>query len=605
MINKKIRLIELFAGVGTQALALRDLCKANGVNPDNVFETYRVIEFDKYPVKSYNAIHGTDIEPMDITTIHGEDLDVKEPDKYTAIWTYSFPCFTGDTLVLTSSGYKEIKNVCIGDEVLSHDNKYHKVVASSKTGEKPIWTIQGMGFDEIKCTENHKFYVRKMIKHMPVGENGRRYRTREFLSPEWKECKDLDKSYYLGMAINQNSILPEWDGITFTWNNGRKDQHKNQLSDLLNNHSFWWIVGRYVGDGWSRSQGGIIICCNKKEVNEITPHLRNCGFNYNVVDDKTSAKIHIVLKELDKFLKQFGHGAGEKTLPGFMFDLPINYIRSFIDGYISADGFSLDTYHFGATSISKKLIYSIGQLVAKAYNRPFAIYKNMVPNKKEIDGREINQKDFYQIKWKSNNSKQDKAFYEDGYIWFPISSISNVGAIEEVFDITVDDSHSFIANGVIVHNCQDLSVAGKGAGMDKGSGTRSGLLWEVERLLGEVENLPDVLIMENVTQVHGKKNFDNFNKWCEFLESKGYHNHWEDLNSKDYCIPQNRNRTFMVSTLEDIKYEFPKPVELRFVMKDMLDETVPEKYYINTEKADQLIQELAESGKLDELKGSL
>jgi len=244
MVAKKIRLVELFAGIGSQAMALRDLCIANGLNPDDVFETYKVIEFDKYPVKSYNAIHRTNIEPMDITNISGADLDVVEPEKYTTIWTYSFPC-------------------------------------------------------------------------------------------------------------------------------------------------------------------------------------------------------------------------------------------------------------------------------------------------------------------------------------------------------------------------QDLSVAGRGAGMDKGAGTRSGLLWEVERLLNEVEHLPDVLLMENVAQVHGKKNLSNFNKWCEFLESKGYHNYWQDLNGKDYCIPQNRNRTFMISTLEDIDYEFPRPVELRLVMKDMLDETVDEKYYINNEKADQLIMQLKENGKLDELKECL
>lgn len=590
MINKKIRLVELFAGVGTQAMALRDLCKANGVNQDDVFETYKVIEFDKYPVKSYNAIHGTDIEPMDITKIKGEDLDVKEPDKYTAIWTYSFPCFTGDTLVLTSDGYKEIKNVCIGDEVLSHDNKYHKVVASSKTGEKPIWTIQGMGIDEVRSTENHKFYVRKMIKHTPVGENSKRYRTREFLKPEWKECRDLDKSYYLGVSINQKSDIPFFNNKI--------------IDDLITNNSFWYILGRFVGDGWTPNNTSIIISCNQLKLSTLIPHVENCKLKYKITHNRTSDNLIIYSRDICDVCKLFGHYAVNKHLPGFIFNLPVQYAESFLSGYMNADGtFTGGVYK--ATSISRQLIYGIAAIVAKVYHTPYRIYKVSTPDKTVIENRIVNQKDWYQLVFKKEKRKQDKAFYEDGYIWFPISSISNVGTIEEVFDITVDDSHSFTANGVIVHNCQDLSVAGKGAGMDKGSGTRSGLLWEVERLLGEVENLPDVLIMENVTQVHGKKNFDNFNKWCEFLESKGYHNHWEDLNSKDYCIPQNRNRTFMVSTLEDIKYEFPKPVELRFVMKDMLDETVPEKYYINTEKADQLIQELAESGKLDELKECL
>ena len=146
--------------------------------------------------------------------------------------------------------------------------------------------------------------------------------------------------------------------------------------------------------------------------------------------------------------------------------------------------------------------------------------------------------------------------------------------------------------------CQDLSVAGKGAGMEKGSGTRSGLLWEVERLLNECEHLPQVLLMENVPQVHGKKHVADFDKWIEFLKSKGYSNYWQDLNAKNFGIPQNRNRCFMVSLLGSYTYEFPKPIPLTKTMKDFLEDEVDEKYYINSEKALKLIETLKENGSL-------
>ena len=144
--------------------------------------------------------------------------------------------------------------------------------------------------------------------------------------------------------------------------------------------------------------------------------------------------------------------------------------------------------------------------------------------------------------------------------------------------------------------CQDLSVAGKGRGMTKGSGTRSGLLWEVERLLNEVENLPQVLLMENVPQVHGKKNMDDFQDWIDFLESKGYSNFWQDLNAKNYGVAQNRNRTFMVSILGHAKYTFPEPIELNKVMKDYLEDEVDEKYYVTSQKALDLIERLKQEG---------
>lgn len=144
--------------------------------------------------------------------------------------------------------------------------------------------------------------------------------------------------------------------------------------------------------------------------------------------------------------------------------------------------------------------------------------------------------------------------------------------------------------------CQDLSVAGLGKGMAKGSGTRSGLLWEVERLLNETEQLPQVLLMENVPQVHSKKNMEDFQRWIEFLESKGYSNYWKDLNAKDYGVAQSRNRCFMVSLLGDYTFEFPTPIPLTKTMKDYLEEKVDEKYYIKNDKAKKLIDKLISEG---------
>lgn len=129
--------------------------------------------------------------------------------------------------------------------------------------------------------------------------------------------------------------------------------------------------------------------------------------------------------------------------------------------------------------------------------------------------------------------------------------------------------------------CQDLSLAGKQKGMAKGDNTRSGLLWEVERLLNECNELPQILLMENVTQVHGKKNKEHFDEWIDFLESKGYSNYWKDLNAKNFGIPQNRNRTFMVSVLGDYTYEFPKEFPLKLRLKDMLEDSVDEKFYLS------------------------
>ena len=130
--------------------------------------------------------------------------------------------------------------------------------------------------------------------------------------------------------------------------------------------------------------------------------------------------------------------------------------------------------------------------------------------------------------------------------------------------------------------CQDLSIAGQQKGISKD--TRSGLLLEVERLLLKAKEngtLPKYLLLENVKNLVGKKFIKDFERWLSFLNSLGYYSNWEVLNAKDYGIPQNRERVFVVSSLKNMHYKFPKPVELKSKMKDLLEEKVDDKYYLS------------------------
>lgn len=165
-------------------------------------------------------------------------------------------------------------------------------------------------------------------------------------------------------------------------------------------------------------------------------------------------------------------------------------------------------------------------------------------------------------------------------------------------DLGIEDVKHFTYLLTYSFPCQDLSVAGKMKGMSKGDNTRSGLLWEVERLLNECDELPQVLLMENVPQVHSQDNMPDFQKWIDFLASKGYSNYWQDLNARDYGVAQNRDRCFMVSILGEYNYKFPKPVPLNKTMKDYSEDNVENKYYITSEKAKNLIDTLILDGKI-------
>lgn len=136
---------------------------------------------------------------------------------------------------------------------------------------------------------------------------------------------------------------------------------------------------------------------------------------------------------------------------------------------------------------------------------------------------------------------------------------------------------------LIMHGspCQDFSLAGKQAGGDKDSGTRSSLMYETIRIVEKLK--PKYVIWENVKNLLSKKHIHNFNAYLETMDQLGYTNYYQILNAKDYGIPQNRERVFTISIRNDLNigFEFPPKQELKLKLKDMLEDEVDEKYYLS------------------------
>ena len=182
------------------------------------------------------------------------------------------------------------------------------------------------------------------------------------------------------------------------------------------------------------------------------------------------------------------------------------------------------------------------------------------------------------------NEKQNRTIYNN------IQATHNLVNIQQVKgqDLEIIDTDKYDYILTYSFPCQDLSLAGKGKGMSDTT-TRSGLLWEVERILTECKelgSLPQILLMENVPQIHNEQNTNDFNTWQLRLEELGYKNYWQDLIATDYGIPQTRNRCFMISILGDYNYTFPKPIPLKLKLKDMLEENVDEKYFLSDKMLD-------------------
>ena len=152
----------------------------------------------------------------------------------------------------------------------------------------------------------------------------------------------------------------------------------------------------------------------------------------------------------------------------------------------------------------------------------------------------------------------------------------------EIQDITQWDKNIKDID-LITHGspCQDFSVAGKQAGGDIGSGTRSSLMYETIRIVGQVR--PKYVLWENVKNILSQKHKHNFDAYIDIMNVLGYNSYYQVLNAKDYGIPQNRERVFTVSIRKDIDegdFIFPEKEELNLRLKDILEDEVDEKYFI-------------------------
>lgn len=157
--------------------------------------------------------------------------------------------------------------------------------------------------------------------------------------------------------------------------------------------------------------------------------------------------------------------------------------------------------------------------------------------------------------------------------------VTNLGDIKKIKELPQADlwTYSF--------PCTDISISGQMKGFDKDSNTGSSLLWEVQRLLEKGKDngtLPRFLLMENVKNIVSKRFLPLFQTWVDYLSSLGYKSFYKVLNARDYNVPQNRERCFMISVLNfDGEFNFPETTELKVTLQDLLEKEVEERYFLS------------------------
>lgn len=355
------------------------------------------------------------------------------------------PCFDGDTFVNTNSGLKRIKNIKVGDLVLTHKNRYKEVVELMKRKTDNYYILRAANSTPIKSTGNHPFLVKNKLNN-------------EIL---WLPLESVDPSIHLVAS----SVNLKNESINLKYNLPFEDE------------DFWWVVGRFVGDGWVeefetkrnkvKSTGEkytridkvkrvkISVGREDKTYNLLINKLSKY-FSYRTDHDKTCDKL-IINKynntyDLFYFLKEFGHKATGKHIPYFMYNLDTNYLESFLNGYLSADGSMNKTGLLGFNTVSEELMLGLIMLINKTYkkhcNTQFEKRNKMI-----IENRVVNCNNRFSASFFKEKRNKEKSYFDGEYIWSKITEIKLINKSKVVYNLSVIDDNSYTANNLIVHNC--------------------------------------------------------------------------------------------------------------------------------------------------------
>ena len=340
-----------------------------------------------------------------------------------------FPCFVEGTLVLTKhAGYLPIEQVRVGDLVLTHLGNWKPVTAAMrKCGATTTKVNPTLGF-ETECTSEHPYYARFRVPGCP----------RSFLPPTWLEADRLTKHWRLG------NVLPS----------ERTTDHHSE--------AFWWVVGRYVADGWravSRGKGRVVISAGEGKVEACIERIEAAGFNACLSREETCDRIHITRQWFHDWLEPFGDGCEGKRIPGWVLGLPLPKLRAFVEGYLAGDGHRDNGKHV-FVSVAKQIILGMALAARRVFGTSVSVHTIKRPPTCVIQGRTVNQQDFHRgVVNKTNH----RGFVEGKYSWGELRR-GKGGTNRVVHNLAVQDDESYLANGVIVHNCQPFSHAGKRIG---------------------------------------------------------------------------------------------------------------------------------------------
>ena len=527
---------------------LRNLIAAGHIAPGDVDER-SIVEVQPDDLRGYQQCHF-------FAGIGGWSLALRLagwPD-HRPVWSGSCPCFPAGTLVLTTDGYKPIETVAVGDLVLTHQGRFRAVLeVGSDVAECVV--VKGQGHHGLVCTPGHPFLV---------GND------------EWCEAKDLKgrrwanvaqvpevpvpamvptaKGHFYDKASKGYRVKgdkggkPVYVGLfgtveeaaavrTEAIRDGRIDVRGANAADVWS-PGFARFLGYWIGDGWV-SRDHVFLCGAVGDADLLEQLFAGAKLLGKATLEPTSSRIRCGSKHFVRWLReQFGEYAHGKKIPAWLYGMPEEYRRAFLDGYLLADGHEETGKRGGGrvrvfTTVSKALAIGVrvllNQLGASASIRVINNQRQAV-----IDGRPVSERPSYKV----TAYETVRSFRLLGrHGWGLVRSVEPAGT-HTVYNLAVDEDESYTADGIVVHNCQPFSTAGKQRGCEDDRH-----LWPTFfRLIRECR--PASIFGEQVAGINGLAWIDHV---FADLENQDYAVGAADLPACGAGAPHRRQRLFWVA----------------------------------------------------------
>ncbi|MDO5546813.1 MAG: DNA cytosine methyltransferase [Eubacteriales bacterium] len=484
------------------------------------------------------------------------------------IITFGSPCFPAGTLVLTDKGYLEIEKILPGMKVLTHRGRWRKVTdAGAKIGKTVV--VKGNHYG-LECTPNHPIYSAVMYRKWKDKKTG--YVRYVSDKKEWTPAENMSgRLWAVPHRFEPISIpRPQHDGTP-------------NLKDLPSfSEEFFYLVGRWLGDGWVRDgqragrpegqcSGTVIICAGYEKEEKLKSAVEAVVENYCVERCRTAVKYKFTSLLLCEWLTDnFGKYAHGKEIPSWAFSMPESWRKALLQGVMDTDGHQSTETTYRITTVSKKMAHGL-RLLGETLGYSSTVYHVKMPPTCVIEGRRCRQRDQYvaQLVVPIKRSRLSDELHS----WYRVRKIRPTGEEKLVYNLTVDEDNSYVAEGIVVHNCQDMSIAGKRSGLD---GSRSSLFYEAIRIVKEMRcatngEKPRFIVWENVPGAFSSNQGEDFkavleavigikepaaevpapgkNGWpyADCYLGDGWSMAYRILDAQYWGVPQRRARIFLVA----------------------------------------------------------